>query len=652
MLANDHIRRLIAAVTVAGSLTLVPAASAAPELVVPRSSSLSAPTGVAQTPDGAYWVADGLMGICRVDTERTTVVEDLYCGDEHVVVEHVGPAKATGLAFDPETSNFYSGDLQSNQGAVWRLHWDAASGTIDRAGRVLSVGDDRVTAVTLQPGADGKPGRVLYATKRSNAIMRIDDPTVAAPGAVTAGLATKEASSGLAVLDGQVYVATGSNVERFSATGRLGAAATEVPGAAGLAVTAVAADAVNRRVYAGTMFPELTDDVAAIDPVRNTVETYESGFTGVTGLGVDRDGAVLVADDPGLAVGGLDSANQGRLLRVPLHPLGRSSTSIVSAPPAWGSAGTVTFRFAAEAGAGFQCRLDGGDWMTCPGLGTGTASFEGLEPGAHVFEVRAVNIAGEGIAARRVFVVDGTAPKVTVSSPAQAGKVIRGTGRIEMTADEFYVGYECAIDDAAPVPCEPGEALPALALGEHAVQVFAEDAAGNRGASEIVSFMVADAPPAPRTAEQSAPEPQPAITEAAVTAPPAPAQDAGRVQVQGYVAAVPSRGPGARLVPATITRPRGRAKLTMELGVPVSVTRARIGISVGTKAGRKPFAVRTLPVTPGAINRLEIVLTRAESKRLRPGRYRVTVALSGGPQVMRLTVLSTVTRSGVLLGGR
>jgi hypothetical protein len=90
----------------------------------------------------------------------------------------------------------------------------------------------------------------------------------------------------------------------------------------------------------------------------------------------------------------------------------------------------------------------------------------------------------------------------------------------------------------------------------------------------------------------------------------------------------------------------------MELGVPVAVSTARIAIAAGLKYGSKPFVVRRMSVTPGGINRLQIVLTRAETKRLRPGRYRVTVALSGGPQVMRLTVLSTVTRSGAMVGGR
>jgi hypothetical protein len=654
MLPTDRIRQLIAAATVAGSLTVVPAASATPDLVVPRSSSLSAPTGVAQTPDGAYWVADALMGICRVDPERNTVVPDIYCGDEHVVAEHVGPAKATGLAFDLATSNFYSGDLQSNQGAVWRLHWDASTGTIDRAGRVLSVGDDRVTAVTLEPVPAGEPGRVLYATKRSNAIMRIDDPTAAQPTAVTAGLASREASSGLAVLDGRAYVATGGSLERFSLAGRLGVAATEVSGTAGLPATAVTADAGQRRVYVGTTFPELTDDIAAIDPDANTIETYETGFTGITGLGVDRDGGVLVADDPGLAVDALDSASQGRLMRVAFHALGRSRTNIVAAPPVYGSAGAATFRFAAEPGATFRCRLDGGEWAACGDVGTGTVTYEDLAPGTHVFEVRGTNVAGEGNAARRVFVIDATAPRVTVTAPADGGAVVRGSGRIEMTADELYVSYECAIDDAAPVPCEPGEELPGLELGEHSLQVFAEDAAGNRGAAAPVRFTVADPPPAPRTPEQPpAPEPQPSTEiTAATSAPPVAPPAAGEVHVQGFVAAAPSAGPGARLLPPTISRPRGRATLTMQFGVPVTVTAARIGVSVGVKPGRKPFVTRVLPVRSGAVNRVEIALTKAESKRLRPGRYRVTVSLTGGPQVMKLTVLSTVTRSGAVLGGR
>jgi hypothetical protein len=618
----------------------VPAASAAPALVVERSTWLTEPTGVAQTTDGAYWVADGMMGICRVDAG--SLVEDPYCVDGHVATR-IGPAKPMGLAFDPATSSFYSGDLQSNQGAVWRLHWDAASGRIDDADQLVTVGGDRVTAVGLEHVADGVPARVLYATKESTAVMRVDDPTAAVRRPVTAGFTSSAGVHSLAALDGHVYAATGSDVERFSVTGRLGLRAVVVPGTAGLAATALAADRVHGRVYAGTTFSGLADDLVALEPATNTVETYERGFAGVSGLGVDSDGAVLLGDDPGVAAAGLDSAFQGRLWRVPFHGLGLSRVSIVSAPLAWGSTSDVAFGYASSGAATFECRLDGASWSSCDGVGEGSVAYAGLAPGRHTFEVRAVTDLGPGVAARRVFVIDRTAPTVTVTAPLADGTVPRGGGRIDMAADETLVVYECAIDDAAPAPCEPGEALPALPLGEHTLQVTAQDAAGNRGAPETVRFTVVDPPPPPPQPEpepvgESAPPVQPRETPVPYEAPAASAAAPGPA-VQGYVARIPPRAPGARLVPTTVVRSRGRMTLQIELGVPASARFARVAIAQGTKSGRTPFVVRKVPVVPGAHNRLAIELSPAQSRRLRPGRYRVTVALTGGPQVLRLTVV-------------
>jgi len=657
MPAIHHLRRLVGAATLVGSLAAASAATAAPDLVVARSAGLSAPTGVAQTPDGEYWIADALMGVCRVNPGRTGVLENVYCSDEHVSA-HVGPAKATGLVFDPESSSFYSGDEQSNQGAIWRLGWNRETGAIDGAWKILALADDRVTAVTSAPTADGAPARLLYATKDSSAVMRIDDPAAASPAAARAGFADRAGTTGLAVLDGEVYVTSGSDLRRFSLDGGAGRAATPVPGTAGLATTALAADRARHRIYAGTTFPELTDDLVAIDPASGAVETYERGFAGITGLGVDRDGGVLVADDPGAAAAGIDSMHQGRLWRVPLAPLGRSRVSIVAAPATWGAVASVAFGYASGVGAAFECRLDGSEWIACPGSGTGAVAYDALPPGVHVFEVRAITDLGPGVPARRVFVIDQTAPAVTVTAPAEDAIVLRGAGWIEMTADELNVAYECAIDGGPAAPCEPGEALPALAIGGHTLQVAAEDPAGNRGAAAPVRFTVADPPPpdpeptaepAPERTAQPTPAPRPPLVPEAPAAALPGAPDGA---VKGAIVTSPARRPGARLVRDTILRPTGRAIVRIDLGAPASTTSARIRISPHGPRGAHPFVRRTVQVASDARNRLALRLSHAESRRLRPGRYRVTVALTGRTEVLKLTVVSRRSSSGGFAAGR
>jgi hypothetical protein len=115
-------------------------ASADPDLLVPGTTGLTAPTGIARTPDGAVWVADEVRGVCRV--VAGDLVDSPYCGnaphDENEDEENepeeeeaaelvhadalaaatpvdpagapVTPASVSGLVFDPRTNDFYVGD--------------------------------------------------------------------------------------------------------------------------------------------------------------------------------------------------------------------------------------------------------------------------------------------------------------------------------------------------------------------------------------------------------------------------------------------------------------------------------------------------------------------------------------------------------------
>ncbi len=70
---------------------------------------------------------------------------------------------------------------------------------------------------------------------------------------------------------------------------------------------------------------------------------------------------------------------------------------------------TASFEFASEEGASFECRLDGGAWESCGGS---SREYRGLSEGAHTFEVRATDRAGntDRSPARRTFTVDFPAP--------------------------------------------------------------------------------------------------------------------------------------------------------------------------------------------------------------------------------------------------
>ena len=163
--ASRRVLALVTAATAAGSLAAAPSAFATPQELVLRGAGLSAPSGVVRTPDDARWVADHMLGVCRVTADGKALMGDAYCSDPEGTLPHVGPQASAGLVFDAATSSFYVGDIQSNLGGVWRLHWDAATGRVDAATKIVALGDDRVTAIALAPGANGAPPR--SSTRRS-----------------------------------------------------------------------------------------------------------------------------------------------------------------------------------------------------------------------------------------------------------------------------------------------------------------------------------------------------------------------------------------------------------------------------------------------------------------------------------------------------
>ncbi|HET9214795.1 MAG TPA: hypothetical protein VFN93_08570, partial [Gaiellaceae bacterium] len=71
-------------------------------------------------------------------------------------------------------------------------------------------------------------------------------------------------------------------------------------------------------------------------------------------------------------------------------------TTIDSGPPDPTTETDATFTFSADdASATFECRLDGGAWNVC----ASPEALTGLAAGEHVFEVRAVDRAGNADAA-------------------------------------------------------------------------------------------------------------------------------------------------------------------------------------------------------------------------------------------------------------
>ena len=352
-LVPARVLRRAVAVGATVAAAFVTHASGAPVPVVPAQSGLTEPGALVRTPDAALWTTSPEIGVCRISPGATPrPIEGTFCGDEL----RQGPKEPLGMAFDRRSSSFFVADGGSNSGGVWRMHWNPATATIDAAVRIAHLGEDRATGLTLAPtgpiGSDGKHANEVYlTTKGSTAVLRIADPQGAAAAPAVAGHARGAGATSLAVLDGDLYIAENiepddddptfpppivatNGVSRLSlASGTTGGGnAVAVPGLDGGLSHAVATDPVRGRVYMGTATGDLVDHVDVLDVDSGRVETYETGFTHVTSMGVEDDGDLLVADDPGAGALVVDSFGMGRIWRVGLQTLDRPAPAITSGP--------------------------------------------------------------------------------------------------------------------------------------------------------------------------------------------------------------------------------------------------------------------------------------------------------------------------------
>src|SRR5204863_466194 len=91
--------------------------------------------------------------------------------------------------------------------------------------------------------------------------------------------------------------------------------------------------------------------------------------------------------------------------------------TLTSTPPNPNNSTAPSFSFTGEAGATFQCAIDGGAFSAC----TSPKSYAGLAEGSHTFQVHQTDTAGNtGANASYTWTIDTTAPAaplITASPP-------------------------------------------------------------------------------------------------------------------------------------------------------------------------------------------------------------------------------------------
>ena len=154
-----------------------------------------------------------------------------------------------------------------------------------------------------------------------------------------------------------------------------------------------------------------------------------------------------------------------------------------------------------EAGSTFQCSLDGAAFGAC----TSPATYSGLSVGAHAFDVRAIDTAGntDPTPASHAWVVDDVPPDTTITSapPAATNST---SASVSFSSSEAGSTFECSLDGVAYSACTSPRAYSSLSESSHTFGVRAIDAAGNVDPTPATRSWVVDTTP-PNTTIDTAP---------------------------------------------------------------------------------------------------------------------------------------------------
>ena len=187
-------------------------------------------------------------------------------------------------------------------------------------------------------------------------------------------------------------------------------------------------------------------------------------------------------------------------------------TTIESKPPSDSNSTEAKFSFKASESATFECKLDGGSFKSCSSPDT----LSGLAQGAHTFEVRATDLAGnkETTPQSYMWTVDTTPPVTTIESKP-ASDANSTEAKFSFKASESAT-FECSLDGGSFKACTSPDALSGLGQGLHTFEVRATDSAGNKETTPQSYMWTVDTVP-PVTTIESEPAAETNSTEAKVS---------------------------------------------------------------------------------------------------------------------------------------
>ncbi len=274
----------------------------------------------------------------------------------------------------------------------------------------------------------------------------------------------------------------------------------------------------SRSFTVDTAAPETTIDSGPSDPTNDATPTFtfSSSQAGST-FECRVDGGVWGScSTPETTASLTDGAHSFEVRatdpvgNVDPTPASRSFTVDTAAPQATIDSGpsgptsdvTPTFEFSSsQAGSTFECRIDGGAWVSCTSAHTTAA----LADGPHTFEVRATDPAGnvDATPASRGFTVDTAAPDTTIDS-GPLGLTGDATPTFAFSSSQAGSTFQCRVDAGAWASCSSAHTTASLADGAHTFEVRATDPAGNVDATPASRSFTVDTA-APQTTIDSGP---------------------------------------------------------------------------------------------------------------------------------------------------
>ncbi len=139
----------------------------------------------------------------------------------------------------------------------------------------------------------------------------------------------------------------------------------------------------------------------------------------------------------------------------------------------------------------FECSMDSAAFSSC----TSPANFPAVADGNHLFQVRAINVAGvSGPAAGVSWTVNTVKPVVEITSAVPPEAVASSSQMVLSFASASGTSFSCKLDSGAEQECTSPMNWTGLADGAHTAWISATDALGNRSEPVAYNWSVQAAP--------------------------------------------------------------------------------------------------------------------------------------------------------------